>query len=111
MSEEMHDMAYEPLSGWIQVTKSEVTGDLHSLRFHSDHTCAQRSVPKALQRGLDRDRPVESYLQDKMQYATARRYARLTLCKCSGGQRRHATGPDRRFGEVQAGSQGTGRRR
>ena len=104
-------MTYEPLAGWVQVTQLVPTGAIRSQRFHGDYECARRGVRKAIERGLSRGVPVVSYLSDRMTYAHAHRLQNLTTCKCAGGRGRHATGPDRRFGEVQAGSQGTGRRR
>jgi len=106
-------MAYEPLSGWVQVTRRTETNQLLSQRLHQDRACADASVAKAIRKGTKIGAPVTSYLSDKMLYAQARRLKSLVMCKCAGGpqRRHHITDSDRRPGEVQAGSQGTGRRR
>lgn len=102
-------MAYEPLRGWVQVTR--VNGVLRSQRFHSDRTCADRWVVKEKQRAVVKGAVAESWVVGPYTYGQARRFKPLKLCRCSGGHRRHAEGQERRWNEVSAGSQGTGRRR
>lgn len=105
-------VAYEPLAGWVQVTKQQDTGLLNSQRFHKDHACATTSVSAAVARGEKHGRPVTSYLSDRMSFAQASRLTHLAVCKCAGGRRGHYIArSDRRYGEVQGGSPGSGRRR
>ncbi|GAA1439339.1 hypothetical protein GCM10009641_46830 [Mycobacterium cookii] len=106
-------MAYEPLSGWVQVTRVVATGKVKSQRLHRDRDCAEAAVRKALSKNGTGSLPVESYLSDWMTYGQARRLKPLSVCQCSGGGHRkhYIAASDRRPGEVQAGSQGTGRRR
>jgi hypothetical protein len=76
----MAGVAYEPLAGWVQVTRVIATGKVRWQRLHGNRACAEASVRKDLARNSTGEATLESYL-------------------------------DRRPGEVQAGSQGTGRRR
>lgn len=106
-------MAYEPLAGWVQVTRVVATGKVKSQRLHRDRACAEAAVRKALAKNGTGSLPVESCLSEWMTYGQARRLKSLSVCQCSGGGHRkhYIATSDRRPGEVQAGSQGTGRRR
>lgn len=104
-------MAYEPLIGWIQVTKRRSTGELQGLRFHADRACAQRSIESRIAKGIRQDKPVTGHLSRSTLYGQARlRYKVLTTCKCTG-HIPHVHGPDRPPRERPGAAQGTGRRR
>jgi len=96
-------MVYKPMSGWVQVTKR--AGVLLSQRFHQDLDCGNKATQSARAKGQ------ECELIGPYTYGEVRGFKQFDICKCGGGRRDHAQGPDRRWGEVSAGSQGTGRRR
>ena len=77
-------MAYEPPSGWVQVTRIKSTGEIFHQRLHGDRTCAEASVRDRIAAEAAKGRDVESYLSDHMTYAQARRLEKFSCCKCSG---------------------------
>lgn len=104
-------MAYEPPSGWVQVTRIKSTGEIFHQRLHGDRTCAEASVRDRIAVEAAKGREVESYLSDHMTYAQARRLKKFSCCKCSGRPGDHKVTPDRPPGYLIVGTPGTGRRR
>lgn len=104
-------MPYQPLEGWIQVTRDLDSGKVRAQRLHTDPTCAKNAVAREHDRARQRGVHIESYLSDKMTYAEARLLSRHKVCKCVS--RTHGIHPfsDRRPSrEVVQPPPGSGRR-
>lgn len=100
-------MAYEPLTGWIAVV-----GDRRRVvpTFHTSRHCAELQLARSIAAAQKRDDTAHGDIRGPISMAEARRFLYLKRCKC--GRRSHPTATsDRRWAEVQAGAQGTGRRR
>jgi hypothetical protein len=111
MREGVEDVPHEPLSGWLQIVRRIEPGPSLGYRFHRDEGCARRTLARVEKRLQVKGVNAEAWLSGPHPYADIRAYKGLTVCKCAGGSHGYAVGPDRRWGEVQAGSQGTGKRR
>lgn len=105
-------MAYQPLEGWVQVSKVVRTGRVLSHRLHADRECAERAVAMRRAKRLKDGSYVESYLSEKMTYAQASAQRRVAVCKCSGQRPGgHAVNDSRPYLEILQGPPGSGRRR
>lgn len=96
---------YEPERGWI-VVRTDSNGEVRSQQFHVERQCAEEALAKATQQGES------TFLSREYTWGETRGLKNLRFCRC-GGKRPtvHSIGRDRRWGEVPAGAQGTGKRR
>lgn len=105
-------MAYQPLEGWVEVSKNARTGAVLSQRLHADRECAERAIAIQRTKRLKDGSPVEAYLSVKMPYGQARALKGSTVCKCSRQRPgEHAVKEGRPYLEILQGPPGSGRRR